>query len=552
MPTTGQEQPMTGQEAMIGQEPSAWGGILDALVASAAGIATGLVEVEEAKTQQQQEDARNKLAEEKMKNDMAKDAYDRHVAREDKRDAIRAAEKLVKEKIEAAKLLRTHEMDLLKVTNESMEERLRIGNTGTFDVAKIGATETRHATDTTFAAALDRNATGLMIAIHETEGRKVVAEKQSDADIRVAQIGLDKAKLDGAVNDALEAAKAKKEKWKIAGELEIRMGKIETFKMFSQMSTYAMSINAIREAVDEEAKQGRHPSGFHDIALIFMFMKMMDPTSVVRESEYATVANTGSAGQRFIGLYNRMLFGAKLSSELSGQALIDAQKIQAGLRNQLFGVVDDMLLGKARELRPHLWGTSEVLDDNGEVTQHGTKGLYDQALTMGLGYPVGADKETIKNAHRNPVVPYMNMVMHIENKTSNEAGSVYFRQTMQAIKEKEPYKIAISSATEHFGKRNLYDPKVHTEIHQFFMLELGNTIAPSVDKLSKEQFAQVKAEGALLAAAMIHHATFVPGKSAIDLPSLRKYLPPDYMGEKVEGYTDPQPGQVTGQREATQ
>ena len=44
-----------------------------------------------------------------------------------------------------------------------------------------------------------------------------------------------------------------------------------------------------------------------DIALIFSFMKMLDPSSVVREGEQATVANSGTIPETIRALYNKTL-----------------------------------------------------------------------------------------------------------------------------------------------------------------------------------------------------------------------------------------------------
>lgn len=52
-----------------------------------------------------------------------------------------------------------------------------------------------------------------------------------------------------------------------------------------------------------------------DVSLIFSYMKMLDPTSVVRESEQATARNAAGVPERVRTLYNRVLFGDSLSPE---------------------------------------------------------------------------------------------------------------------------------------------------------------------------------------------------------------------------------------------
>lgn len=55
-------------------------------------------------------------------------------------------------------------------------------------------------------------------------------------------------------------------------------------------------------------------SAVGDISLIFGYMKMLDPGSVVREGEYATAANATGVPQQVMNLYNRVLSGERLSA----------------------------------------------------------------------------------------------------------------------------------------------------------------------------------------------------------------------------------------------
>ena len=57
-------------------------------------------------------------------------------------------------------------------------------------------------------------------------------------------------------------------------------------------------------------------TGASDIALVYSFMKMLDPTSVVREGEFATAANAGGVDSKIVTLYNSALNGQKLSPQV--------------------------------------------------------------------------------------------------------------------------------------------------------------------------------------------------------------------------------------------
>lgn len=87
---------------------------------------------------------------------------------------------------------------------------------------------------------------------------------------------------------------------------------------------------------DQDAAFGRvlasakdaSPAG--DLALIFNYMKVLDPGSVVRESEFATAAATGSYGQRIEAAVNKVMSGEKLSDDQRRDFVTRAQ----GLYNE--------------------------------------------------------------------------------------------------------------------------------------------------------------------------------------------------------------------------
>lgn len=70
---------------------------------------------------------------------------------------------------------------------------------------------------------------------------------------------------------------------------------------------------AIRDSFGTVLASAEDPSPAGDIGLIFSVMKMFDPTSVVREGEFATAANAGSVPERVVAQYNRALRGERLT-----------------------------------------------------------------------------------------------------------------------------------------------------------------------------------------------------------------------------------------------
>jgi hypothetical protein len=81
------------------------------------------------------------------------------------------------------------------------------------------------------------------------------------------------------------------------------------------------SLPPVKQFSDQTSAYGRvvasvdDPSPSGDLALIFNFMKVLDPGSVVREGEFATAQNAGGIDQRTRGLYNRITSGERLTPE---------------------------------------------------------------------------------------------------------------------------------------------------------------------------------------------------------------------------------------------
>jgi len=75
---------------------------------------------------------------------------------------------------------------------------------------------------------------------------------------------------------------------------------------------YGRVVAAYEEAVKGE-NSGR-PSPSADISLVFSFMKMLDPNSVVRESEYATAENARGVPESIRAAYNKLISGTRLTA----------------------------------------------------------------------------------------------------------------------------------------------------------------------------------------------------------------------------------------------
>lgn len=70
----------------------------------------------------------------------------------------------------------------------------------------------------------------------------------------------------------------------------------------------------VRDNYNRLLASANDPSAAGDLALIFSYMKTLDPTSTVRESEFATAANSGSAWNQVGAQYNKILNGERLTT----------------------------------------------------------------------------------------------------------------------------------------------------------------------------------------------------------------------------------------------
>lgn len=72
----------------------------------------------------------------------------------------------------------------------------------------------------------------------------------------------------------------------------------------------------VRDAYNRVQQSAKNPSAAGDLALIFNYMKMLDPGSVVREGEFATAQNSAGVPERIRAWYNRLISGERLTDDV--------------------------------------------------------------------------------------------------------------------------------------------------------------------------------------------------------------------------------------------
>lgn len=90
----------------------------------------------------------------------------------------------------------------------------------------------------------------------------------------------------------------------------------------------------IRDAYTRIGASAKDPSAAGDLALIFSYMKILDPGSTVREGEFANAQNAGGIPTRIISMYNNALSGQRLAPEQRSDFVNRAQRLYQGAEDQ--------------------------------------------------------------------------------------------------------------------------------------------------------------------------------------------------------------------------
>lgn len=115
------------------------------------------------------------------------------------------------------------------------------------------------------------------------------------------------------------------DKDKISSEAELR----------KEVNTYAKDYTTIRDAAATINSMAGSNTPFSHMALVFSYMKLLDPGSVVREGEYANAANATSVPERIRNLYNKAIDGTILAPS-QVQDLINQAKTAAQTKRQFY------------------------------------------------------------------------------------------------------------------------------------------------------------------------------------------------------------------------
>ena len=107
-----------------------------------------------------------------------------------------------------------------------------------------------------------------------------------------------------------------------------------------EFTATAKDFRTIQDAYAKIKEAAAGESGAGDMSMLYAYVRMLDPGSVVRESEFAMAAQSGSLGERVQGAVNKILSGERLPPTLRESFLSEAQKIYGTQRKQ-YGSIKD-------------------------------------------------------------------------------------------------------------------------------------------------------------------------------------------------------------------
>jgi len=135
------------------------------------------------------------------------------------------------------------------------------------------------------------------------------------------------------VKSGAEAARARAEADQMAaGIIPVEKRPEAEGKFRKEYSDQTKGYQEVKSAYGRVLASDQTAAG--DIALIFNYMKMLDPGSVVREGEFVTAQNAGGIDAKVYNLYNRLVSGERLKPEQRKMFTKQAERLYGQAQNQ--------------------------------------------------------------------------------------------------------------------------------------------------------------------------------------------------------------------------
>lgn len=124
-------------------------------------------------------------------------------------------------------------------------------------------------------------------------------------------LALEKAKNSGEISPKflMQMDEAMKRAKVVAGANEKKLGQDAAFKLNDDYVKDSGDFTKVRDAYNKIKASANDPSPAGDLSLLYGYMRLLDPTSTVRESEFATAQQTGNIPTQIVAKYNQLISG---------------------------------------------------------------------------------------------------------------------------------------------------------------------------------------------------------------------------------------------------
>lgn len=113
-----------------------------------------------------------------------------------------------------------------------------------------------------------------------------------------------------------------------------------TDKLRDEFNTASKDFVSVGDSYNVVKATAKDDSAAGDLSMIFAFMKMLDPTSVVREGEFANAQNAAGIPTRIQNVWNKALTGERLSPEQRNDFINQAKNLYETRKSRNKAVVD--------------------------------------------------------------------------------------------------------------------------------------------------------------------------------------------------------------------
>lgn len=109
----------------------------------------------------------------------------------------------------------------------------------------------------------------------------------------------------------------------------------DSAKLRNEFINQSKDFKQVRDSYERIYESAQKPSAAGDLALIFNYMKMLDPGSTVREGEFANAQNAAGIPERVAAMYNNVIAGERLTENTRNDFLTRSDAMyEAQLRGQ--------------------------------------------------------------------------------------------------------------------------------------------------------------------------------------------------------------------------